>query len=291
MADPVQPADRHLLEAALAKSVRSGQETVREMIVRELGDPPEIERGDAQFWLDVEAEIGGRIRPELLLLYLATWDVVVASGRKSIGDRGERFAAVRSRQAAAHMSATWRRNLTKVDRWNVCTRTGESFAPSVLTAEAIVPGAPDCLTPLEKKQKSQKVLHSLTSPGHAAGVAKTEATASISKAVLQAAMAKLGLLGDDGGVHEDPQIVWRLEVYDGVEEHCAFCPFMSEIGKPKWSKFCPEGPPAHFGCACGLIVYPADYWPRPQLVKDDVIWAAAKNARIFALDAGGSDAA
>ena len=59
----------------------------------------------------------------------------------------------------------------------------------------------------------------------------------------------------------------------------------------KWSKFCPEGPPAHFGCACGLIVYPADYWPRPQLVKDDVIWAAAKNARIFALDAGGSDAA
>ena len=223
-ATPTQPAVRTEIEVELSREIGAANYAIRQWVTSGA-------TLDEKFWADTEALLRRRLRPALRKAFLATWDVIVASGLNTVGDMADEWADRRSQFSAGQMTATWRRHV-------------ESAQP---TAEAKASPYGDDLIPMEKKKKSQKIIQKLAGPKKAAMTAKNEVTATISKAIMKAAMKKLGMLTEDGKVDDAPVLVWHLEVKHLVAEHCEFCPLMHHVGPKTWKKFVPGRPAVALG--------------------------------------------
>lgn len=248
-------ANRDDVIASLRTGIVRMRDRAKQLVLDHLGPELAGAASALALWGLLRRLFASELRDILHPLYSQSWEVTTPED----DDRTvERLTEERAGTVADQMRESWSRNLR-------------------LEAErrrAIVEGdAPPGTVPVP--------LSRLGGEDFASGQAGHEYTAATAKAVITATRGGRRIFADDGRIYRAPQLVWGLEVVKAVETHCCFCPLMKLVGEPIWSKYVPEGPPAHYGCACGILVYPPSHYARPQLVKDDVVWSAAAASRVF----------
>lgn len=122
----------------------------------------------------------------------------------------------------------------------------------------------------------------LLGPTRATGVAVNEVTGARSKAIIDATEAVAeDVITDDGDIvprSERAVLIWTLDFVRDTKEHCYVCPMMEGTEESFWRQFFKNGPPIHFGCACGLAVHPPGTKGRKPSHGSSAVVDAARRA-------------
>ena len=259
----MQLRDRPALESQFAARLATLNAKQRQELeyYLSLRDPPTYESVPEEAWQRWEKEHRDTLLALLLLIYLLTVDE--HGGDSSAGQSGGiLWAQQRATQTAASVINTSRDMLKSAsDRWLADTEEWGQKIADARKAEATRLGVPDLHQTMPLSRELLDKLGLPTNPvprqevfDEAAkifGPSRAEAEGVTEFTAAQSAGGEWGIETTVGTSEDDE---W-MTLYGSGEEDRKVCPVCHRLNKTKrayWSRFFPDGSPAHPACRCSI---------------------------------------
>lgn len=216
--------NRQKLEARFALLLSRAGTQLRKRLESLLGNPPDIRNVPAKFWSDQEAEIGAALLLLLGDIYYRSavhhgWSGEIDdSGSKPVNTLDQaaaKFAEMRAGKIASSFTSNSR---------EILERDAKTWEPAAKQSMRTI------------RETTLKMF----GPRRMARVAVTETTVAQHQGAETAAE-------ETGGLSEDD--TWHTSERSNV---CPICRPLNKKKRSVWSRFFPEGPPAHGNCNCWI---------------------------------------
>lgn len=238
-------ANRPQLEARFARRLGTTGARHRRELIELLGNPPDERNVPQSFWDKVEQETAEDLLFFLLLIFAASstqHGLDSAASKQAAQD----FAATRAPEVARSFTQTSQERLSNATtRWqeqaeaarkraaDAAKAAGESEAAQRRAGQS---AADDAISKSDIADEATKIF----GPSRVEGVAVSETTGAASAGGELGTIQTVGITDDD---------TW-FTAHDA--RVCKICAPLHGKKRSYWSRFFPNGPPAHVNCRCWI---------------------------------------